>query len=131
MKVVLLITKDKYGNHIVAKGRKMMKEREKINKILEDYKALFEVTDFDVAESLKGQWYFSRYNKELNYYDTFVRFETAKELAEIMLGELAIDIFTTIDCKPEGCPSLDDFADDVEMKVCYQPHIDRLIEYLG
>ena len=108
-----------------------MNEKQKIEKILEDYKALFEVTDFDVAESLKGQWYFSRYNKEFNYYDTFVRFETAKELAEILLGELAMDIFAAIDCKSEESPSFDSFADDVEMRACYQPHIDRLMEYLA
>ena len=32
-----------------------MKEREKIKKLLEEYRALFDVTDMDVAESLKGQ----------------------------------------------------------------------------
>lgn len=108
-----------------------MTENEKIKKILEEYKALFEITDMDVAESIKGQWYFSRYNKEDEYYDCFVRFETAKELAEIMLGELAMDIFTTIDCEPEEKPVIGNFADDVEMKASYQPHIERLIKYLG
>lgn len=108
-----------------------MTEKEKIKKIVTDYKALFEVTDFDVAESLKGQWYLSRYNKELDYYDTFVRFKTAKELAEILLGELAIDIFTSIDCEPEETPTFENFANDVDMKACYQPHIERLMKYLA
>lgn len=108
-----------------------MSENEKIKKLLEEYKALFEVTDMDVAESVKGKWYFSRFNEEEDYYDSFIRFETAKELAEIILGELAMDIFATIDSEPETRTSFDNFADDVEMKACYQPHIDRLIEYLG
>lgn len=108
-----------------------MNEREKIKKLLEEYKALFDVTDMDVAESQKGQWFFSRYNKENDYFDALVRFETAKELAEIILGELAMDIFVTIDCEPEEIPEFHNFADDVEMKVCYQPHIERLIAYLG
>lgn len=108
-----------------------MNEHEKIKKILEEYKALFDATNMDVAESVKGQWYFTRFNEEEGYYDCFVRFETAKELAEIILGELALDIFVTIDCEPETIGSYDNFADDVEMKACYQPHIERLIKYLG
>lgn len=106
-------------------------EKEKIMKLITEYKALFEVTDMDVAESQKGQWFFCRYDKENDYYDAFIRFETAKELAEIILGELAMDIFVTIDCEPEDVPQFYNFADDVEMKACYQPHIERLMEYLG
>ena len=108
-----------------------MDESKKIKKLLEEYKALIEVTDMDVAESMKGQWFFSRYNKENDYYDALIRFETAKELAEIILGELAIDIFITIDCEPEEMPKVRNFADDLEMEACYQPYIERLIEYLG
>ena len=108
-----------------------MQEKEKIVKLIEEHKALFEITDMDVAESLKGQWLFSRYNSEHDCYDTLVHFETAKELAEIILGELAIDIFVTIDCEPEEQPKMHNFADGVEMKACYQPHIDRLIKYLA
>lgn len=108
-----------------------MKESDKIKKILKEHKKLFEMTDMDVAESMKGQWFFSRYNKKDNYYDVFVRFKTAKELADIMLNELAIDILATIDCEPEDNPVLDNFADDVEMKASYQSHIERLLEYQG
>ena len=105
-------------------------ETKKIEKLLEEHKALFEVTDMDVAQSMKGDWIFTRYNKEDEYYDALVRFETAEELAEIMLGELAIDIFATIDCEPEEQPKMHNFADDVEMKASYEPHIKRLMKYL-
>ena len=108
-----------------------MSEKEKIKRILEEYKELFEVTDMDVAESIKGQWFFSRYNKEHDYFDVLTRFETAKELAEIILGELATDIFITIDCEPEQLPVFKNFADDLQMKACYKSHIDRLMKYLA
>lgn len=108
-----------------------MQEKEKIEKLVEEHKALFEITNMDVAESLKGQWLFSRYDSEHDYYDVLVHFKTAKELAELILGEMAADILVTIDCEPEDKLEFHNFADDVEMKVCYQPHIDRLIKYLA
>lgn len=108
-----------------------MSEKEKIKKLVEEYKAIFEVTDMDVAESIKGQWFFSRYNKENDYFDSLIHFETAKELAEILLGELAMDMFVLIDCAPEEKPEFKNFADDIDMVDFYHPHIERLLEYLG
>lgn len=108
-----------------------MTEKEKIIKLIEKYQAIFDITDMDVAESRKGHWLFTRYNEENGYYDAIVHFETAKDLAEILLGELATDIFLTIDCEPEEKPNFPNFADDLEMKESYQPHIERLLEYLG
>jgi len=107
-----------------------MTEKQKIKKLISKFKPLFEVTDMDVAESIKGEWFFCRYNPENKYYDVLARFETAEELAEIMLGEIASDVLTTIDCVPEE-PSYHNFADDLEMESTYQPQIERLIEYLG
>lgn len=108
-----------------------MQEKEKIKKLITEHRALFDVTDMDVAESMKGQWFFSRFNEEDDYYDSLVRFETAEDLAQIMLGEMAMDIFSTIDCEPEKIQDLRDFADEIEMKEFYQPHIERLLTYLG
>ena len=108
-----------------------MEESKKIKKLLEEYKALIEITDMDVAESMKGQWFFTRYNKEYDYFDVLTRFETAKDLAEIILGELATDILLTIDCEPEEAPKFKNFANDLEMKETYEPYIERLMEYLG
>ena len=107
-----------------------MDEKQKINQLLEEHKALFEVTDMDVAQSMKGEWFFSRYNKELDYFDTLIHFTTAKELAEIMLGEMAVDIFATIDVEAET-PDFPNLADDLELKASYEPHIKRLLEYLN
>ena len=108
-----------------------MNENEKIKKLLEEHKALLEVTDMDVAESVKGQWFFSRYNKENDFYEVLIRFETAKELAEIIAGELAMDLLATVDSAPEEPPKPYNFANDLEMEVCYKPHIERLMEYLN
>lgn len=108
-----------------------MTEKQKIRKLVKEYKALLKATDMDVAESVKGQWFFSRYDKENDCYEVLVRFQTARELAEIILGELATDIFLTIECEPEENPLIPNFADDLQMNACYQPQIERLIKYLG
>lgn len=108
-----------------------MSEYEKIKKLITEHKALFDVTDMDVAESIKGQWFFSRYNKEMDYYEALVRFETAEELAEIMVGELSTDIFVSIDSAPEDPPERRNLANDLDMESTYLPHVERLIEYLN
>ena len=108
-----------------------MNESQKIKMLIEEHKAIFNATDFDVAESTKGHWIFCRYNSENEYYDVLTPFETAEELATLMVGELALDIFATIDCEPEEQPVFKNFADDVEMVDSYKPHIKRLLEYLN
>ena len=108
-----------------------MTETQKIRMLIEEYEELFKVTDFDVAESTKGHWIFCRYNSENKYYDVIAPFETAEELATLMVGELAIDIFSTIDCEPEEQPVFQNFADNIEMVDSYKPHIKRLLEYLN
>lgn len=107
-----------------------MHEKEKIEKLIETHKALFDATDMDVAMSMKGKWYFSRYNEEFDYYDVIASFKTAKELANLLLGEIALDIFTTIDGEMEEPISYKNHADDLTDVDSYKPHIERLIEYL-
>lgn len=98
---------------------------------MKESKAILKVTDFDVAESTKGHFIFCRYIEEFGYYDSLVPFETAEELAEILVGEIALDIFSTIDCVPEEQPVFKDFVDDIRMVDFYKPHIKRLLEYLN
>lgn len=104
------------------------KETQKIEKIITEYKKLFDATDMDVARSMKGEWYFARYNKEYDYYDCFVHFQTAKELVEIILGELALDLLLTIESEPNEIPPFHNFADQVEMQTSYRPFVERLIK---
>ena len=127
----IILLKMQKKKNLQRKEKSKMTEREKILKLVEEHKAIFEVTDMDVVETRKGNWLFCRYNEEDGYYDALVHFKTAEDLAEIMLGELALDIFTTIDCEPEEMPMFQNFADDVEMKDTYEPHIERLLQYLG
>ena len=41
-----------------CKEAKKMTEKEKIQQLLDTHKALFEVTDMDVAQSMKGVYFF-------------------------------------------------------------------------
>lgn len=108
-----------------------MTEKEKIKKLLKEHKSLLKVTNMDVAESMKGQWFFIRYDKENDFFEALVRFETAKELAEILAGELSTDILATIDAAPEEPPKPYNFANNLEMEACYKPYIERLIAYMN
>jgi len=109
-----------------------MTEREKIENIIKEYQSLFMATDMDVCHSIKDVWYFTRYNKQYNYYDCLVRFETAEELVQIILGELALDMNCTIGNNPEAPRySNGNFADDVQTKVNYQEYIERLLSKEG
>ena len=106
-----------------------MQERERIIRILEENKALLEATNMDVSESLKGYWFFTRYNPEHDYFDAVVSFKTADELAKILLGEIALDIFTTIDGGLEELLQYRNLADDIEEAEFYKPHVERLMKY--
>lgn len=108
-----------------------MTEREKIIELIEKYQRIFDVTNMDVVESPKGQWLFTRFEEEQEYYDAIVHFKTAKELAEILVGELSADILSTVDAAPEEKPKFTNFADDLAMIEEYKPHVERLLEYLG
>ena len=107
-----------------------MNEKAKIEKLIEEHKALFEATNMDVAASIKGKWYFSRYNEEFDYYDVIVPFKTAKELATILLGEIGTDIFITIDGECEEPAQYNNLANDLSEIDTYKPCIERLMEYL-
>ena len=108
-----------------------MKEKEKIKQVLKENKALIKSTDIDVAESLKGQWFFMRYNPEMDYYDVITRFETAEELIEILLGELSMDLYSSVDSTSEDGQDYKNLADDVDLKAEYKPYIERLIKYMN
>ncbi len=68
-----------------------MTETQKIEKLLEKYGPYFRLNDMDVCRSLKGKWYFFRYDEKYDNYEIFTRFETASELIQLVIGELAMD----------------------------------------
>ena len=106
-----------------------MSERQKIQKLLEEHKALFEATNMDVTESVKGHWFFTRYNAEYDYFDAVACFKTAQELAEILLGEIALDIFSTLDAESEEPLAYKNLVDGIEEADFYKPYVERLMQY--
>ena len=62
-----------------------MKESTKIKKIIKEYKNLFDITDMDICQSIKGRWYFFRWNQKFKYYDCYTEFETAEELIKLWI----------------------------------------------
>ena len=67
-----------------------MTEDQKIRQILNQYSSYFKHSNADVGHTQKGVWFFYEYDEENDYYNSFIRFETAKEL-ELLIAELAAD----------------------------------------
>lgn len=86
----------------LEKNRKVMAnltEDEKIRKVIESNEGFFQSTISDVAQTKKGVWIFFEYDAEHEYYNSFFRFGTARELeriiAEVLADEMNILIETT------------------------------------
>lgn len=56
----------------------------------------------DIAQSITGLWYFIRYDKEYNIYNSIYKFTTLDELKKILLIEFAEDINIVIESIAEG-----------------------------
>lgn len=67
-----------------------MTEDQKIRQILDQYSSYFKHSDADVGHTQKGVWFFYEYDKKNDYYNSFIRFETAREL-ELLIAELGAD----------------------------------------
>lgn len=78
-----------------------MGNKEKIRKILKEYKPLLKRTNMDVCESVKGRWYFMQYDEEFEEYESIREFETAEELIDIFTRELALCMNLEIGNEPE------------------------------
>lgn len=86
----------------LEKNRKVianLTEDEKIRKVIESNEGFFQSTISDVAQTKKGVWIFFEYDAEHGYYNSFFRFNTARELeriiAEVLADEMNILIETT------------------------------------
>ena len=70
-----------------------MSEREKVLQVIEKYKEFFDGKDgIDVAISAKGEFFFYSFSKEYDYFDHFIKFNTAEELERIIIGNMANDV---------------------------------------
>jgi len=120
-------------DYLVAEKGENMTEAEKIKSIITKHKAIFDGTDMDICQSIKGRWYFSRYNKEYNYYDCFREFDTADELVKIVLGELAFDMYYVINKNEEfQLPeyAYENISDILDTEIDYTKAITDLWEML-
>ena len=69
-----------------------MSERDKIEQVIEKYRDLFDGEDgMDVAISVKGEFFFYTFSREYDYYDHFVKFNTAEELEKLIIGNVVDD----------------------------------------
>ena len=108
-----------------------MENKNTIKELIKKYKVILKNSDMDICESVKGRWYFMRYDKEYDVYDKFLEFETAEELIEILTGELAVDMTLTIGNEPEIPEySQSDLADELDFGYDYRKAIEALSEKL-
>ena len=108
-----------------------MNKDKAIKKLVTKYKTILENTDMDICESMKGKWYFVRYDEEYNIYERFLEFETAEELIEILTGELAIDMLLTIEEDPNYLEySRPDLAEEMDFEYDYSIEIKALSDKL-
>lgn len=104
-----------------------MDNRRAIRELIKKYKSVLKNTDMDICESVKGRWYFMRYDKEYDVYDKFLEFDTAEELIKILTGELAVDMTLAIGEEPEFPEySHSDLADDLDFEFDYRKAIAAL-----
>lgn len=78
-----------------------MNEKAKIRMLLEEYKEFIAKTDYDVCESVKGEWFFFCYDKEHDLYHSFYKFSSAENLERIIIGEVLDSINIAVECTAE------------------------------
>lgn len=67
-----------------------MTEDQKIRQVIDQYSSYFAHSNADVGHTQKGAWFFYEYDEEHDYYNSFIRFETANGL-ELLIAQLAAD----------------------------------------
>lgn len=78
-----------------------MNEETKIQSVIEEYQDYLNKTNSDVCHSIKGVWFFFRYDSKNNIYECFYQFFTADELERIIIGEIIESINIALECTAE------------------------------
>lgn len=78
-----------------------MTEEQKIRQVIDQYSSYFEHSDADVGHTQKGVWFFYEYDEEHDYYNSFIRFSTAKELEQLIASLAADDLNVLIEVGAE------------------------------
>lgn len=79
-----------------------MTEDQKIKQIIAQYGSYFKHSSADVGHTEKGVWFFYEYDKEHDYYNSFIRFTTAEELTYLIASHAADEIGTLIEVEAEN-----------------------------
>ena len=75
----------------------MTSKEQKIEELLKKYEHFFQTTNADVTKSVKGKRFFYYIDDKSDEICNVVEFETATELEEIILHEIAFDLNTAIE----------------------------------
>lgn len=78
-----------------------MNEDEKIQSVIEQYKAYIDTSGSDICHSIKGVWFYYTYDSKNSIYKSFYQFSTSEELEKIIIGEIIDTINIAIECTAE------------------------------
>lgn len=78
-----------------------MNEDEKIQSVIEQYKAYIDTSSSDICHSIKGVWFYYTYDSKNSIYESFYQFSTSEELEKIIIGEIIDTINIAIECTAE------------------------------
>lgn len=78
-----------------------MNEDEKIQSVIEQYKAYIDTSNSDICHSIKGVWFYYTYDSKNSIYESFYQFSTSEELEKIIIGEIIDTINIAIEYTAE------------------------------
>lgn len=109
-----------------------MSEDKKIEELIKKYKEYFDNSNADVCKTIKGVWFFYRYDTKTDYFECFYRFNTADELKRIIESEIFYDMSYAIESTADNIVSN---MKSYDINNCgsdwnYREHMDILISNL-
>ena len=106
-----------------------MTEDQRIRQTIDQYSSYFEHSDADVGHTKKGVWFFYEYDKEHDYYNSFIRFKTAKELEHLIASLAADDLNVLIEVGAEAVHhALEEININDATACCYDGCIPELLK---
>lgn len=106
-----------------------MTENEKIEQIIQKYDSYFQNSNADVGHTSKNMWFFYDYDEAHDYYNSFIRFHSAEELEQIIIGMIADDLNLLIEIAAENTHyALRDININDAVEKNYEDCIPKLLE---
>lgn len=80
----------------------MNKTDEKIINFVNEQKDFLAANNIDVSHSMiTGEWFVYCTQPEYGYYDYYIKFRTAQQLVDIILGEFKFELYCALDKEPD------------------------------